>query len=148
MSDISVDVSEWKKLDRDILFLAEETMPRECKKFMRREGGRAATTTRKLAKATFKKKTGNYFRSIRGSRAWKSSYGSYGVKVYAKRPEGSHAHLLEYGHKVLIRGKYPISRRADDFHTIQKGTESFENRFASDCQAFVDELVEKGMRGK
>lgn len=151
MSDVSVDISEWTKFDQDILTLAEETMPRETKKFMRREGGRAATHTRQKARAAVNKKTGNYFKSLKGTKAWKNYRGDYGVKVHAKSPIGRHAGFLEYGHKILIRGKYRPKHRdimTRDFHIIEKGVKSFDGRFFTDCQTFVDQLVENGMRGK
>ena len=61
MSDVELDITEWKKYNKDLLYLIEETLPRECKKFMRREGGRLATASRRKARETVRKKTGNYF---------------------------------------------------------------------------------------
>lgn len=145
MSAVNLDVSEWDKLNRDILNLAEETMPRETKKFMRREGGRLATTTRKLARATVHKKTGNYFKSIKSSKAWKNGSGGYGVYAYATRKGsiGNHAHLLEYGHRVVIRRTY-TGKRARAFRIFHNAAGDFEGRFYSDAEVFVQNVVESG----
>lgn len=150
MNAVELDVSEWSKFNQDMLELAEETMPTETKKFMRREGGRLATATRKLARATVHKKTGNYFKSIRGSKAWRNQKGGYGVYALASRKDnlGNHAHLLEYGHKqeegryvpaIKARLKEP---RVKGFRIFEKAQKSFEGKFVSDAAEFVDNLLE------
>ena len=144
---VSMDVSDWELWNKEVLYFVQNTMPKETKKFMRREAGRAATTARKKARSTVKKKTGNYFKSIKNSKAWRNSKGGYGAKVYAKKPLGAHAHLLEYGHNVVIKGK-KIGKKTKDFHIIQRGVKSFEGRFYTDCIAFVNEHVRNGIRGK
>lgn len=139
---IEVDTHELDQLDRDLLKLARETMPRECKRFMRREGGRAATRTRQGARATVKKKTGNYFRSIKASRAWRSGSG-YGDKVYST---AHHAHLLEYGHGIVVHG-HATGNKTRAFRIMEKGIQSFDGQFFSDTKVFIDQMVEKGLGG-
>lgn len=143
MNDISLDVKEWDQFNQNILALAEETMPKETKKFMRREGGRLATVTRKTAKATVQKKSGNYFKSIRSSKAWQNSRGGYGVYALASRKNnlGNHAHLLEYGHRVIIRGK-ELDHKAKDFRIFEKASKNFEGRFLSDAEEYINNLLE------
>lgn len=150
MNAVDLDVSEWNKFNLDMLELAEETMPKETKKFMRREGGRLATTTRKLARATVHKKTGNYFKSIRGSKAWRNQKGGYGVYAFSTRKDnlGNHAHLLEYGHDQEV-GKYVPALKAKlqkdrvkGYQIFEKAGKSFENRFASDTAEYIDKLLE------
>lgn len=150
MNAVDLDVSEWTKFNQDMLELAEETMPKETKKFMRREGGRLATATRKLARATVHKKTGNYFKSIRGSKAWRNNRGGYGVYALASRKNnlGNHAHLLEYGHNQEA-GKYvPAIKarlkesRVKGFRIFEKARNSFERQFVSDAAEYVDNLLD------
>lgn len=145
MNTVSLDVKEWDKLNRDILYLAQETMPKETKKFMRREGGRLATATRKLARSTVHKKTGNYFNSIRGSKAWRNSRGGYGVYAYASRKNnlGNHAHLLEYGHKIVVKGTR-TGKRTRDFRVFEKAAQSFDNKYYADTEAFIGKVIESG----
>lgn len=150
MNEVSLDVSEWDKFNRDMLELAEETMPKETKKFMRREGGRLATATRKIARAEVHKKTGNYFKSIRGSKAWKNNRGGYGVYALASRKNnlGNHAHLLEYGHKQNA-GQYVPAIKArlkksevEGKRIFEKGRKSFERKFMADAAEYIDNLLE------
>lgn len=145
MNAIVLDTREWERLNRNILELAQETMPKETKKFMRREGGRLATATRKLARATFKKKTGNYFKSIKSSRAWRNSRGGYGVYALASRNIAPHAHLLEYGHKLVAWGRQ-TNRRTTNFRTFEKASKSFERTFISDTEVFIEKVVESGFK--
>ena len=150
MSTVTLDVSEWDKLNKDILYLAEETMPKETKKFMRREGGRLATATRKLARSTVHKKTGNYFKSIRGSKAWRNSRGGYGVYAYASRKNnlGNHAHLLEYGHDIWIKG-HKLSKQTRDFRIFEKAAQGFDSKYFSDTEYFINRVIQSGFkRGK
>lgn len=143
MSDVELDITEWKKYNKDLLYLIEETLPRECKKFMRREGGRLATASRRKARETVRKKTGNYFKSIKSSRAWKNSRGGYGVKAYSSAP---HAHLLESGHEIYIRG-YPTGRKSRAFNIMKQANEGFQNKFWKDCEDFVAKVMEEGVKG-
>lgn len=145
MSNITINTKEWDKLNRDILELAQETMPKETKKYMRREGGRLATATRKLAKSAVNKKTGNYFNSIRGSKAWQNSRGGYGVYAYATRKNnlGNHSHLLEYGHEIVVKGTR-TGKSTKDFRIFQRAKEAFENRFYKDTEVFIENVVESG----
>lgn len=147
MNAVDLDVSEWNKFNQNMLELAQETMPRETKKFMRREGGRLATTTRKIARATVHRKTGNYFKSIRSSKAWENKRGGYGVYAYSTRNNnlGNHAHLLEYGHRVIIR-KTNTGKRAKDYRIFEKAGKSFEGKFMSDAAEYIDKLLESNFR--
>ena len=147
MSDVICDISEWEDYNKDLLFLIEETMPRECKKFMRREGGRLRTVSKQTARSTVNKKTGNYLASIKASKSWRNSRGGYGVYVFTSRPPGFHAHLLEYGHRVYRRG-VPTAKRARAFHIMENANRVFESRFWKDCDTFIGQMVDDGMKGK
>lgn len=140
-NSVNLDISEWESFNKRVLELAEETMPRETKKFMRREGGRLATTTRKLARSTVKKKTGNYFKSIKSSKAWRNSQGGYGVYALASHKTGPHAHLLEYGHRIVI-GKRDTGKKTRDFRIFEKAAGDFDKKFAGDTEEFIDNLLD------
>lgn len=140
-----VDAREWTKFNKDVLKLAEETMPRECKKFMRREGGRLKTATKREARSTIKKKTGNYLNGVKNSRAWRSSSGDYGDKVYSNAP---HGHLIEYGHKVVTHNGRDTGFRAKDFHIFEKANDGFQKKFWNDALEFTEKIVADGFKGK
>ena len=147
MNVVDLDIREWTEFNARILQIAETELPGETKNFMRRMGKKAATATRRLAKATFKKKTGNYFRSIRGSKSWRNQKGGYGVYAYATRKDnlGNHAHLLEYGHAVYPAGRVPVNKtisRSRDFRTFEKAAKNFSSVFLDEANKFVDNLLE------
>lgn len=144
MSDVQLDISEWTDFDRDLLEFVKDTMPRETKKFMRREGGKLRTASRRQARATIKKKTGNYLKGIKNTKGWKNSQGDYGVKVNARAP---HSHLLEAGHYVFRRGKN-TGKRTRAFYIMRDAKSSFEGRFWNDAQEFIYKLVDNGLKGR
>jgi len=147
MSDIECDISEWTDFDKDLLTFIEETMPIETKKFMRREGGKNRTVSRRTARSTVRKKTGNYLKSISASRAWRNSQGGYGVYIYTSRPPGFHAHLIEYGHEVYIRGK-PTGKQTRAFRIMERGNQLFRSTFWGDTEKFIHKLVDNGLKGR
>ena len=128
MSDVYCDIHEWTKFDLDVLDFVENQMPKETKKFMRREGGRARTFTKKTGRSLIHKKTGNYFKGIKSSKAWRNSKGDYGVKVYANNAVAPHTHLIEYGHKVVTHTGRDTGYRAKDFHVYEKAREGLNGK--------------------
>lgn len=150
MNYVDLDIREWTMFNARILELAENELPAETKKFMRRMGTKAATATRRLAKATFKKKTGHYFNSIRGSKSWRNQKGGYGVYAYATRKDnlGNHAHLLEYGHDQQV-GKYVpaihaklMVSRVEGKRVFERAAKNFAPVFLDEANKFVDNLLE------
>ena len=149
MSDsVYVDVSEWTDFDRDVLEFVEKEMPNECKKFMRREGGRLRTATKKMARATIKKKTGNYLAGVKSTKAWKNARGDYGVKVRADHKIAPHTHLIEYGHRVVTRNKRDTGFKSKAFPIYKEANANFQNKFFSDALEFTGQMLENGLTGK
>ena len=150
---ISIDVRDLDEWDKDILHMINETLPNETKKFMRRQGGRLATVERRLARKEIKKHPdywtnkdrtpGSYFKSIQGTRSWQSKNG-FGVKAISKRPPGYHSHLLEYGHRIFIRGQY-IGKSTRAFKIQARGLRDYEPLFQSRTKEFIEQMMEKGL---
>ena len=145
---VYLDVREWDKFDLDILDFVEKEMPKECKKFMRREGGRERTETRREARSTIKKKTGNFLKGVKVTRAWRNAKGGYGVKIRADHRIAPHTHLIEYGHRILTRKRRFTGYRATDFHIYENANEHFQGKFYNDTLVFVGQMLENGLTGK
>ena len=126
----------------------QKEMPQECKKFMRREGGRLATTTKKMARSRIKKKTGNYLKGIKHTKAWKNSKGDYGVKVKASHKIAPHTHLIEYGHKVVTHTGRDTGYRAKAFNIYHDANDAFQNQFYNDALTFTGQMMDNGLKGK
>ena len=142
------DVREWDRYDLDILNFVEDEMPKECKKFMRREGGKLRTATKKEARSTISKKSGNYLAGVKATKAWKNAKGDYGVKVRADQKTAPHTHLIEFGHRMVTRYGDDTGYRATDFHVYQKANEFFRSRFYNDSLDFVGQMLDNGLTGK
>lgn len=148
MSEIYCDISEWTQFDQDLLTFVEKTMPRETKKFMRREGGKDRTATRREARSTIHKKTGNFVKGVGVTRSWQNSQGGYGVKIKARHDIAPHSHLIEYGHRIVTKLGRDTGKRATAFYIYKRANEAFASRFWLDCQGFIYNLVDNGLKGK
>lgn len=148
MSDLYCDISEWTKFDVDVLNFVQKEMPVETKKFMRREGGRLKTTTKKIARARIHKKTGNYLKGVKNTRAWRNAKGDYGVKVRGDHKIAPHTHLIEYGHRVVTRRGRDTGYRSKDFNIYRDANTGFQGKFFNDAHVFTGQMMENGLKGK
>ena len=89
MASQGFDTSSLRKLGRD-LQRCGETYSKKEKKFLRKEGSKLLSKTKKEAKRVGKK-TGNYHKSIKRGKPY-SYRGSNAIRVYSYAP---HAHLIE-----------------------------------------------------
>lgn len=145
---VEMDIREWTQFDIDVLDFVEKEMPKECKKFMRREGGKLATATKKTARSRIKKRTGNYLKGVKHTKAWKNSKGDYGVKVKASPKIAPHAHLIEYGHKIVTHAKRDTGKKAKAYSIYRDANEDFQNQFYNDALTFTGQMMENGLKGK
>ena len=148
MSDVICDISEWTQFDLDILDFCRKEMPVECKKFMRREGGRLKTATKRMARARIHKKTGNYLKGVKNTRAWKNARGDYGVKVRNDHRIAPHTHLVDYGHKVVTHTGRDTGYRSKDFNIYRDAGAGFQGKFFNDALEFSGQMLENGLKGK
>lgn len=132
------ETHELDKLSKDLLRLANDTMPKECRKFIQREGNKLKRITLSQAKSSVKKKTGRYFKSIKRGRTYKySGNGAWAVRVYSN---DNKAHLIEKGHRIVSKDK-----KEHGFYTgrnvFEKSKRSFENTYNQDVEQFIDNIV-------
>jgi len=82
----------------------ENQFPKEARRVMGRVGTKAKNIVKKEAKRRVKKKTGNYLKSIKRGRTFKSNMDEWTTRVYSDNT-APHAHLIEWGHRVVVNGK-------------------------------------------
>lgn len=131
MSHIDFDIDdreliEWSKT----LEQFERDFPREAKRVMGRVGSRMRTIVRREVKKTVGKKTGNYYKSIRRGKVFKSGNEELTVRVFPSYAIAPHAHLIEDGHRLVkngeevgfVHGKKPFEKAGrtldKEFHRI------------------------------
>lgn len=141
MAKNGFDTSEIDAFARQLLELAEVTMPRETKKFLRQEGLKLTRLVRQHAKSSgIEKESGNYFKSIKRGKVYKFN-GALSIRAYSNDPK---AHLLEYGHRNVTKTGEEVGF-VRGFKVFRKSEQEFERQFIDDCQQFVDQLLKKGL---
>lgn len=136
------DFSELDRYSEAILRIAEEEMPRETKKFIRTEGRKLKTATKKKARKKVKKKTGNYLKGIKNGKVYTyRGNGGTSIRVYGGKP-AHHAHLIEYGHIIKNKAGEEVGF-APGYHVFQEAADEFQPEFYSDTQKFIDEMADE-----
>lgn len=150
-----LDISELTEFAQDLLTLASRTMPKESKKFLQKEGNKLKNVTKKTARKSVKKKTGNYIKGIKRGKVYKYLGQDLSVRVYGTR----HAHLIEYGHRQVVQNGRtdPKTKKKVNFkragkevgfvkgkRVFQRSAEEYQKQFVQNCETFIDELLNKG----
>lgn len=140
MSD-GFDIHELTDFEQDLIKLANDTMPKESKKFLRAEGGKLRKNTLAKAKDKVKKDTGNYFKSIKRGKVYNYD-GSLAIRCYSSAP---HAHLIEKGHRIVDKDGVEHGWK-DGYFVFEEAEEEFQPTYFTDCENFIDEVLDKGLK--
>ena len=142
MSDDIFDFKELTNYEKKLLDMASNKMPRETMKFIRKEGTHLRKVTVKNARSKVKKKTGNYFKSIKKGRAYiYNGNGGSSIRVYSNAP---HAHLIEKGHRIVTPGGTEKGFKPG-YHVFENSEKEFQNQFYEDIENFIDDVIAKGL---
>lgn len=136
MAESGIYCKDAEKLQKDILRLSQDTAPKECKAFMRKEGNKLKNKIKKKLK-TVNRKTGNLVNGKYLKRG----------KVYLYKPENSyetrihfapHTHLLEFGFNHVKSG-----RKIEGRHLVSDAQNEFASEYEKDAEKFVDKMVKE-----
>ena len=143
MSDDIFDFKELTTYEKKLVDMASNKMPRETMKFIRNEGTQLRKVTVKNARANVKKKTGNYFKSIKKGRAYiYKGNGGNAIRVYASSRIAPHAHLIEKGYKYVDNGNEKFKQ---GYHIFENSEKEFQSQFYNDIENFIDDVIGKGL---
>jgi len=134
------DISEFSAFEKSLMKLANDTMPKESKKFLRDEGAKLKKKTSAKAKQKVKKDTGNYHKSIKRGKVYKYD-GDLSIRVYSSAP---HAHLIEEGHRQVTKDGKEVGF-VKGKHVFEESEKQFQNEYFSDAQNFIDDVLDKGL---
>ncbi len=141
MANSEFKINELDDFAKQMLNLAEKKMPQECKSFLKKEAEKLRKNTINKAKATVKKKTGNYLKGFkRGKKVYEYENVRYNIRVYNNSP---HAHLIEYGHVTQKNGKEGFVKGKN---ILENSSKEFKNEFSNDLDKFVDKVLDKGLQ--
>lgn len=142
------DFSDLSEFSKDCLNLAKEMYPKQVKKFLKDEGKKQTKLAKSMAKKAFKTKTGNYLKGFKTGKVYKYD-GDDCVRTYNSMP---HAHLLEFGHEIVPRGKKGQSNKggssigkAQGKEVLKETNEKFQETFYKDVEDFVGDFLDKGL---
>ncbi|MDU4696395.1 MAG: HK97 gp10 family phage protein [Paenibacillus sp.] len=136
------DFSELYDFTDQLIGLAERKFPAEVKRFMRAEGNKLRKLILVRAKSDVKKNSGNYIRGIKRGKVYRYEGDQTAIRVYNSAP---HAHLIEKGHRQVAKDGTEVGFVKGKL-VFEKSKKEFESTFYADCEEFVEELLDKGMR--
>lgn len=138
---ITFDFSELTEFQKDVTELVNYKYPGKAKKLMNKAGTALKKITKEEYKAKTQKRTGNLLKGITKGKPYKFG-NTWQIRVKNKAP---HAHLLEYGHRMVNWRTNKVSRRTPYVkgrYIISDAAEAFTPEFNRMCEEFIDELVE------
>lgn len=145
MASNMFDLRELDALDKDLLKLANSSMPRESKKFIRGEGTKLKRVVVKRAKSDVGKDTGNYIKGIKKGKVYKyRGNDAWSIRVYGS---AAHTHLIEYGHRMI--GHKPNKKECgfvQGKHVFENSAKDFESTYVNDVGKFVDQVIVGGLK--
>ena len=139
MSDDGFDISSLTNFEKDLMKFANDTMPKESKKFLRDTGTKLKTATLSNAKSKVKKCSGDYFKSIKRGKVYKYNSDELAIRCYSNDPK---AHLLENGHRQTTKDGVEIGW-VDGYHIFEQAEKEFEGTYYDRAQKFVNGVIEK-----
>lgn len=142
MASDGMDGRELENFTKQLLDLATKQMPRESAKFLRTEGNKLRKETTAKAKQKIRELSGNYHKSIKRGKTYKYEGDSLSVRVYSGDPK---SHLIEYGHRIVDKTGQEHGFKPGE-HVFEEAAQQFGDQFVSDCEQFIDNMLDKGLR--
>ena len=152
---------ELSELKKDLLRSIKDKYPDETKKFIKGEAKKLTNVAKKIAKkqiGTSKNSKKEWIAEKSYHKKWKAgvpykySEGDLCCRAYNSAP---HAHMLEYGHRQVPRGKKGQSNKGGQANGFTDGNmimfqaeTDFLSDWLNDCEKFFCEYVEDTINGK
>lgn len=137
------DIGELTDFEKNIMKLANDTMPKESRKFLRKEGKSLLQETQ--SEAIFsgvKHKSHKYYDSIKVGKVYKyKGNGALANRVYAS---SSHSHLIEKGHRMVTKDGKEVGF-VKGYNVFESAEKRFRETYFSDVQKFIDDVLDKGL---
>ncbi|MFD3271518.1 HK97 gp10 family phage protein [Paenibacillus dendritiformis] len=139
MADFEIETKSLNVFAKELDDL-QRMFPKEAKQLMRRAGSKARTIVARKARQLVRKKTGNYYKSIRRGRVWvDNSTGEYKVRVYTRSP---HGHLIEKGHRIIGKDGSEHGFK-EGYHVFDKATREIEQQWEEILEKEFDKIMSK-----
>ena len=151
-----MDIDNRKLLEfTDELAEIASDYPKDAKKFLKREARDLRKVTVAEMNRQVGRKTGNLRKGIKDGQVYRyRGNDNLSVRVYGGKP-AHHAHLIDRGHRIVVphnwrkkprkSGGGVEKGRAKAFPFFKPAAEKFEDKFQTDCQEFLDDLIIGGV---
>lgn len=129
---------------KDMLSLAQDTLPNESKKFLKKNANQLKTSSKNKAKSLgIIEDTGSFYNGFKAGKVYKYE-GNLSCRAINSSP---HAHLLENGHIQTDKAGNSVGKGfVPGFHYQQRATEEFQNKYYNNCENFIDDMLKnKGL---
>ena len=140
MVENGYSTAELDDLTTELLRTAERSYPTNARKMMREQGKTGRKKLRDNTKSCTTKRTGNLLKGIQAGKVTKYE-GDFQVRIKNTAP---HAHLIEYGHSMVVFGK-KTEKFVEGKYPARKTAEEMRPVFAEAVEKFVDEMLEEGL---
>ncbi len=138
MADFDIDYREMNIFTRELEDL-QKHFPREARKIMLKSGSKARAIIARTARRLVRKKTGNYFKSIKRGRVWMDEgQGWFKVRVYTRAP---HGHLIEYGHRIVGEDGTEYGFK-EGYHVFERGHKEVESEWEEIIEKEFDKIMD------
>jgi hypothetical protein len=139
MADFTIDTKPLDRFNRDLEDL-QRFFPKQARQFMLRSGTKAKVIISQKALQLVRKRTGNYHKSIKRGKVWvDGSTSEYKVRVYSGAP---HAHLIEYGHRIVDAGGKEHGFQ-EGYHVFEKAANEIESQWTDILESEFDKIMSK-----
>lgn len=137
------NTNELTKFEKKLLSLANDTMPKESKKFIKKETNKLNTKNKSVYKSKgIGEETGNLIKGFKAGKVYKYS-GAWSGRAYNS---SSHAHLLEKGFIwTPHKGQSGNEKFIPGFHFMEDAARAFQSSYYNDIEDFIDEVLDKGL---
>lgn len=145
----SFDTRELEQFEKDLLSLAKEQLPKESKKFLKKNAGKLTTVN----KNTFKSSgaaagsgvtEAEILKKFKAGKVYEYN-GDLSCRAYASHPL---VHLMDLG--FIHKGGFKIKSGAEvwvpGYHFMKGAQKNFQDIYYKNTQKFIDDMIEKGLR--
>lgn len=148
MSEDGFDISELSKFSKDILAMANDTLPKESRKFIKKQG----TKLSKKDKSTYESMgigegSKEMAKAFKSGKAYKYD-GAYSVRAYNSSVVTSKDGKKYSLGGMLNNGFRHVNRDGSEtfvpgYHFMEKALSDFEAEYVKNCEEFIGQIISK-----
>lgn len=133
-----MEIEGLTEFQMDLLEVAQQKLPKETPKIMRKVGSKARTQVAKRARRDVKKDSGKYHKKWKRGKVFKGRDDETVVRVFNSSP---HAHLIEDGHRMVDHNGRYLGKFVKGKKVLDNGMKDFDS--SGQMEKLVSEWLDK-----